>query len=294
MRNPCPVVDRQTVTVYLLMTHNLGIDREPQIIDETSQGTRTVWAAQSADDGASWSKPRGITSATKRKDWTWYATGPGAGIQLKSGRLVIPCDHIEAGTKKYFSHVIYSDDGGGTWRLGGRTPADQVNECEVVELADGRLLLNMRNYDRARRARAVSMSRDGGLSWSPVTHDEALIEPVCQASIRRFSTAKTNRRNRILFSNPASKASASVDRAIVLRRVSDVGRRQDHQRGRPAYSCSRVPDKTLICPTSAAKRIRISASPLHASTRVADDGKTAKSKHENGTRMDRMGEEGNS
>ena len=45
-----------------------------------------------------------------KPDWAWYATGPGCGIQTRSGRLVIPCDHIEAGTKKYFSHVIYWDD----------------------------------------------------------------------------------------------------------------------------------------------------------------------------------------
>ena len=35
------------------------------------------------------------------------------------------------------SHVIYSDDHGETWRLGGVATPD-VNECEVVELADGR------------------------------------------------------------------------------------------------------------------------------------------------------------
>ena len=62
---------------------------------------------------------------------------------------MIPCDHIEAGTRRYFSHVIFSDDRGATWRLGGTTERDQVNECEVVERRDGSLLLNMRNYDRA-------------------------------------------------------------------------------------------------------------------------------------------------
>ena len=134
------------------------------------------------DDGHTWSPPRNITDTTKKAHWTWYATGPGAGIQLRSGRLVIPCDHIEATSKKYFSHVIFSDDGGISWCLGGTTPQDQVNECEVVQLDDGRLLLNMRNYDRNQRTRAVSYSDDEGISWSDLVRKDELIEPICQAS----------------------------------------------------------------------------------------------------------------
>ena len=42
-----------------------------------------------------------------------------AGIELRRGehrgRLVIPCDHIEAETRRYYSHVINSDDQGATW-----------------------------------------------------------------------------------------------------------------------------------------------------------------------------------
>ena len=106
--NPCPVIDARTGAISLLMTHNLGHDHEPEIIDQTSEGTRTVWLTRSEDDGRTWSPPVEITSAAKQPNWTWYATGPGAGIQLATGRLVIPCDHIEAGTKKYYSHVSVS------------------------------------------------------------------------------------------------------------------------------------------------------------------------------------------
>ena len=145
--NPCPVVDRTTGTIWLLMTWNLGSDRESAIIDLKSKDTRRVFVTSSTDDGKSWAKPKEITAAAKKPDWTWYATGPCTGIQLEKGphkgRLLIPCDHIESSTKKYYSHVIYSDDNGTTWKLGGSTPTDQVNECQVVELADGRLMLNM-------------------------------------------------------------------------------------------------------------------------------------------------------
>lgn len=209
--NPCPVVDQKTGAILLLLTHNLGIDHEREIIAQTSEGTRTVWLAKSTDDGMSWSAPKDITKDTKKPDWTWYATGPGAGIQIQhgphTGRLVVPCDHIEAETKHYYSHVIYSDDAGQTWQLGGSTPEHQVNECEVVELADpqGRLMLNMRNYDRNNRTRQTALSDDGGATWHSQKHDTVLIEPICQASIRRLRWPGAGQGGAILFSNPGSQ-----------------------------------------------------------------------------------------
>ena len=79
--------------------------------------------------------PIEITATTKRPDWTWYATGPGAGIELErgahAGRLVVPCDHIERGTRRYFSHVIFSDDGGATWKNMGLRDSQHISEIIV-------------------------------------------------------------------------------------------------------------------------------------------------------------------
>src|SRR5205814_898087 len=72
--NPCAVVDQSTGTIFLLMTHNLGEDREPNISAGTAKGTRTVWLTSSRDDGVTWSTPREITREVKKADWTWYAT----------------------------------------------------------------------------------------------------------------------------------------------------------------------------------------------------------------------------
>ncbi|MDD8050363.1 MAG: sialidase family protein, partial [Verrucomicrobiota bacterium] len=227
----------------LLMTWNRGDDHEPQIIAQASKDTRRVFVVHSEDDGVSWTAPREITESAKRPDWTWYATGPGAGIQLQrgahAGRLVIPCDHIEAQTRNYYSHVLYSDDGGTTWRLGGRVPKHQVNECEVVELSDGRLMLNMRNYDRSVRARQVAFSDDGGLSWRDQAPVAALIEPICQASVRRLRWAReAGQPGVILFSNPAS-AESRVN--MTLRASFDDGVSWSYSRvlhaGPSAYSC---------------------------------------------------------
>lgn len=251
--NPCPVVDETTGVIWLLLTHNLGIDHEAQIIKGESKGTRTVWVTHSDDGGKTWSEPREITRNAKRPEWTWYATGPGAGIQLRhgehAGRLVVPCDHIEAETKHYYSHVIYSDDHGETWKLGGSSPEHQVNECEVVELTDGRLMLNMRNYDRSRRKRQVAWSDDGGLTWTGQRHDEALIEPICQASLRRARWPQGDEPGVLLFSNPASEK-GRVN--LTVRASLDDGESWPYARtlheGGSAYSCLVVlPDGDLGC-----------------------------------------------
>jgi len=201
--NPCPTIDVNTGMIHLLLTRNLGNDPEPRIIDGTSEGTRTVHVMASDDDGMTWSEPKDITASTKKADWTWYATGPGVGIQLATGRLVVPCDHIVTGTKVFGSHVIYSDDGGKSWVIGGSVEP-MANECQAVELADGRVLLNMRNYSGNHR-RAVATSFDQGMTWSSVRYDETLVEPVCQAGIFRITDAELHGRSRILFSNPASE-----------------------------------------------------------------------------------------
>ncbi len=206
--NPCAVTDRDTGVVWLLMTWNRGDDHESDIIALRSKDTRRVYVACSEDDGLTWSVPKEITKDVKQENWTWYATGPGAGIQMRhgphKGRLIIPCDHIEADTKDYYSHIIYSDDHGATWRLGGRTPDAQVNECEAVELSGGRLMLNMRNYDPEKKNRQVAVSDDGGLTWTDQRFDAALIEPICQASIHRYGPLDEDRPAFLLFSNPAS------------------------------------------------------------------------------------------
>ena len=242
--NPCPVVDRDTGTIWMPLTHNLGEDHESKIIDRTAKGTRTVWVVKSTDDGVTWSKPVEITKDVKKPEWTWYATGPGIGIQTKNGRLVIPCDFVEAETKKGGSHVIWSADHGATWTLGGAIVGG-VNECQVAERSDGSLLLNMRNWNTPAREWATATSSDGGATWSSLAADATLVEPVCQASLLRYSWEPS----RLLFSNPADRKR----RARMTVRVSrDEGATWTTVRefgdAPAAYSClMALPDRTAGC-----------------------------------------------
>ena len=228
--NPCPVEDRDTGRVWLGFCRNN--DR--------------VFVTHSDDDGATWAAPVEITQDVKPESWTWYATGPVHGIQLENGRLLMPCDHRLEGSKTMYSHVIYSDDHGATWRLGG-VLGENTDECTAAQTVDGAVYLNMRSYHGKNR-RAVARSTDGGATWSQVTLDEALIEPVCQASVLRYSTAKDGDKNRLLFSNPAS-----TERVRMTIRVSyDEGQTWTAGKvlhaGPSAYSDLAVTaDGTILC-----------------------------------------------
>lgn len=205
--NPTIVEDKKNNRIIVLSTWNLGSDHEKQIIASTSQDTRRIFTLTSDNEGETWSAAKEITADVKLPSWTWYATGPCNGIQIESGkykgRIVIPCDHIEKDSKKYYSHSIHTDDGGQTWKLGGTTPTDMVNECTVAELPKGKLMLNMRNYNEI-RVRRISISKDGGMTWSPLEDDATLIEPVCQASLIAF---KHGKKRALAFSNPANQKS---------------------------------------------------------------------------------------
>jgi len=255
--NPCPVVDQTTGVIWLPMTWNHGQDTESTIKQNTGRDTRRVFLTHSEDDGRTWAKPRDITAEAKRPEWRWYATGPGVGIQLTrgpaQGRLLIPCDHslvLPDDPDGYNSHLIYSDDHGATWRLGGVIrPA--VNECQAVELTDGTLLMNMRNYDRSQSTRAIATSTDGGLTWSAIGYDPALVEPICQASFLRYTGQTAEDRSRLLFSNPAHPEPGRR-RDMTVRMSEDEGRTWPVSRvlwpGPAAYSCLAVlPDGTIAC-----------------------------------------------
>jgi len=187
--NPCPVVDAKTGTIWLPFCRNN--DR--------------VFITHSTDDGRTWAAPAEITSTVKKPEWSWYATGPGHGIQLANNRLLIPCDHRPrqpTDRDQSRSHVVYSDDQGQTWQLGGIADVG-TNECEAVELANGSLLLSMRNYTyRDLKQRAFAVSQDAGLAWSKPQPWPDVHCPFCQSSLQRHTLTGKGGKDRILYSGP--------------------------------------------------------------------------------------------
>jgi len=209
--NPAPVVDLSDGKIHLLMTWNLGTDAIGTINDGSSKDTRRVYVTSSDDDGNTWASPKEITQDVKKTEWGWYATGPCHGMQITigayAGRLLVPCDDIELKTYggRGHAHIVYSDDHGATWKLGGVTPEHSKlnpNESAVAELSNGDLLLNARCSGN-NNLRVLSKSADGGLTLSPVENALGFIDPVCQGSILSGSV---NGAHTLFFSNAASTA----------------------------------------------------------------------------------------
>ncbi|MBC9797121.1 sialidase family protein [Sinomicrobium weinanense] len=202
--NPVPIIDIETGRIHLLMTWNHGDDDWGDLSSGTGVDTRRVYYTWSDDDGKSWTSPVEITSSVKDESWDWYGTGPVHGIQLQKGehkgRLVSPNYFTTRrnGKAETYSHIIYSDDHGATWKSGDPAPKAQAGECTVAELEDGSLLLNIRTSSV--KARQISRSSDGGMTWSEQETVYALTDPHCQGSMVTSDTDPY----RLFFANASS------------------------------------------------------------------------------------------
>ena len=231
------------------------------------------FSLRSDDEGVTWTKPVEITATFDKfrseYDWKVLATGPGHGIQLKSGRLVVPV-WLSLGTgghahRPSVTTTIFSDDNGRTWQRGDIAVPNTAewinpNETVVVELADGRVMLNVRSESKAHR-RLFTISANGAIGWSKPRFDDALLEPICMASIIRLSAKPASDQNRIVFASPHNLARAdgkeeagkSRDRKnLSIKLTYDEGQtwpiNKSLEPGYSAYSdLAALPDGTVLC-----------------------------------------------
>lgn len=178
---------------------------------------------RSRDHGKTWTAPENWTTRLKDPAWHLFAPAPGNGITLRDGTLVMPTQGRDA-TGLPFSNIIFSKDHGKTWTVSSHARTN-TTECAVAELADGSLLLNMRdNRNRGdqsqKNGRALSVTRDLGQTWTthPADHS-ALPEPVCMASM--ISHKLADGRQALIFSNPRDK---SARKAMTLQFSLDDGK----------------------------------------------------------------------
>jgi sialidase-1 len=154
-------------------------------------------ARTSDDNGRTWSEPIDLTSVARdMKDPHWRCSipGPGGAIQDRKGRLIVPMWKIPPGVL-----AIFSDDHGKTWKRGQIVPGNHGDENQVVELADGRILMDVRQNQGPHRWLAVS--GDGAESWAG-TRPGLTVTPVCCA-IKRLSLKSAGAgRDRILWTGP--------------------------------------------------------------------------------------------
>jgi sialidase-1 len=194
--NPVPLIDNRDGTIYLF------VNDYPQPYADLPA---VIWVMKSTDDGATWSRPVDITSSTGK-----HELGPGVGIQLRSGRLVVAV----------YDGVIYSDDHGKSWKAGGVAVGGKPDETQVVELTDGSLLLNRRAVPN----RLVMLSNDKGLTWAKAEDDPASAgtNPDCEASLLRYTRKDEGySKDRLLFANPADPKGRSD---VTVRMSYDEGK----------------------------------------------------------------------
>ena len=208
--NPATLVDRQSGRFWILYLRS-----KPERSTRTSRpGTDDMQtlARHSDDHGVTWSEPIDLSDVARdMKDPQWRASvvGPGGMIQDRNGRFIAPfCKVMPPAV-----FTIYSDDHGATWKRGEMVPGDGVgNEDQLVELADGRILLDIRQLRGPRRWQAVS--RDGGHSWTATRPGET-VSPVACAIERYTLQSAGDDRNRIVWTGPKGP-----DRRNLVVRVS--------------------------------------------------------------------------
>ncbi len=194
--NAAPIQDQMTGRIFLPFCRN----------------NEEVWMSYSDDDGINWSTPVYQPHLT-HSDWKWIGLGPPGGIQLSSGRLLVPAYH----TNKWKGdgcasrgHTLYSDDHGETWSIGSEDFGRPylANECQAVELANGSVLINARTV---LNHRVQVISNDGGLTFGDPYIPKELVQPLegCEGSLVR-----DNLSNKLYFSDPYSHSVVRVNMTI--------------------------------------------------------------------------------
>jgi sialidase-1 len=168
--------------------------------------TGQLMLCHSDDDGLTWSQPTNITAQIKDPKWRFVLQGPGRGLTMADGTLVLAAQYRSAPDGphqgKPFSTMLSSKDRGKTWQIGAGVKVD-TTEAQLVELDDGVLMINCR--DNRRGSRSVYTTKDLGKTWRVhETSRQALIEPTCMASLLRVDHQTLG--DLLVFSNPNSTA----------------------------------------------------------------------------------------
>jgi sialidase-1 len=251
VNNPVAIFDQDTGAIEFLYCVNYA----------------RCFSMRSTDDGISWGPPVEITASfepfRKTYDWKVIATGPGHGIQLKGGRLVVPVWLAYGGVGAHGPSAcgtIFSDDHGKTWQAGDIAVPNEgafvnPNESTLATLTDGRVMLVSRNESKPNR-KIVTLSADGATKWSNPEFHDSLWEPRCMAGLL------THPSGALLFSAPHTlpldKAGAEIPGGRGKRENLSIKLSQDDGKtwplnktldpGKSAYSDLAVlPDGTVLC-----------------------------------------------
>ena len=203
--DPSLVVDGKAGKIFLFYTGREFVKGD---------APNEFFVQESSDNGRTWTKPRELTKEIAIPAWPFGGDDrknkanifipSGSGTQLKDGTLV----HTITWASKGEIALLASRDHGKSWFIMGK-PVRAGNECKVVELADGSLMVNSRYYAAKRY---VVESKDRGETWT-CRWDAALVDPMCNAQLMRVG-------RHLVFSNCRS----IFRRNLFVRASADEGR----------------------------------------------------------------------
>ena len=187
--DPSMIVDGKTGDIFLFYNY-MDLVKEKNIY--------YFHVVKSSDNGKTWGDPVDITNQISKSEWKkdFKFITSGRGIYTQDGKMLHTLVNLNNGLR-----IFGSDDHGKSWYVID-TPIKPANESKIVELSDGRWMINSRVNGRGMRY--AHISDDKGTSW--VTRPEPkLIDPGCNGSIIQYSS-KTDgyNKNRLIFSNAES------------------------------------------------------------------------------------------
>lgn len=219
--NPATVVDRQNGRVwvfYLRCKPGRGSREARPGTDDAANLAR-----YSDDHGATWSEPIDQTRIARDMadaQWRISVPGPGGAIQDRHGRLIVPMWR----SAPYGVLAMFSEDHGRTWQRGAQVPGQHGgDEDQMVELADGRILLDIRQETGPHRW--LAESSDGGRTWSEPRPGQQ-VTPVCCAIERYTLKSAGDDRDRILWTGPRGPGR----KTLVVRTSYDEGQTFTNER----------------------------------------------------------------
>ncbi len=186
LNNPCMTVGNDG-TLHLLFCSDVG--------------KKGVFYTKSTDDGITWDTPKDISSNFSAVKYQMIAFGPGHGVCLDNGRLVVSAWLYNGA---YYVYPVYSDDNGATWRIGQRVNNNKDETC-IAKTSDGGVLFNSRQHTYPSETspyRVLSSSMTGTGAWTTSTPHTTLIDPACCGGMT--SVELEGLPHTLLFSNNAS------------------------------------------------------------------------------------------
>jgi sialidase-1 len=163
-----------------------------------------TYVSESTDNGITWTSGIDITSQLYgtdckdpiRRKWMASFCASGQAIQTSLGRVMMVAAVREGSDYSLNNYLIYSDDEGATWNVSQKA-MEGGDEAKVVELADGSILMSIRNKNKGNRY--YTRSTDNGITWATAQLWKDLKEPGCNGDIIRYSMEKNGTGKNILL-----------------------------------------------------------------------------------------------